>query len=217
MNDKLIWLSGVFLLAAATPGPTVLLALSNGSRWGLRAALPGMAGAVLSDAVLIAAVGLGAGALIAQSAFVFAVIKWAGVAYLAWLGLRLLFDMGKAAGSANHATQHPPAPWQVFSRSFGVAVTNPKGYLFFSALLPQFIVASDPLWPQMAAAAAACMAIDAAIMLAYAAIGARGQASMGRGAALVSARLCGAALCLIAILLTGAERPSGSMAVAVGR
>ena len=154
MSHQLIGLSAVFLLAAATPGPTVLLALSNGARWGLRAALPGMAGAALSDAVLIAAVALGAGALIAQSAFVFAVVKWVGVAYLAWLGWRLLVGRGEAAGLAHHAAVASPAPWQVFRRSFGVAVTNPKGYLFFSALLPQFIVASDPLWPQMAAAIA---------------------------------------------------------------
>ena len=205
------------MLAAATPGPTVLLALSNGSRWGLRAALPGMAGAVLSDAVLIAAVGLGAGALIAQSAFGFAVIKWAGVAYLAWLGLRLLFDMGKAAGSANHATQQPTGAVAGVQPQLRRGGDQPQG---LSLLLGPAAAVHRRVRPAVAADGGGRSGLHGDRRRDHAGLRghrARGQASMGRGAALVSARLCGAALCLIAILLTGAERPSGSMAVAVGR
>ncbi|MBS0430772.1 MAG: LysE family translocator, partial [Proteobacteria bacterium] len=55
----------VALAAIATPGPTMLLALSNGSRIGVRRALPGMAGAMLSDFVLVGAVSLGLGTLLA--------------------------------------------------------------------------------------------------------------------------------------------------------
>ena len=57
----------VALIAIATPGPTVLLALANGSRFGVRRALPGMLGAVASDFVLVGAVALGLGALLAAS------------------------------------------------------------------------------------------------------------------------------------------------------
>ena len=54
-------------MAIATPGPTVLLALANGSHYGVRRSLPGMLGAVLSDLVLVGAVALGLGALLAAS------------------------------------------------------------------------------------------------------------------------------------------------------
>jgi len=84
----------VALVAIATPGPTVLLALANGSRHGVRRSLPGMFGAVLSDFVLVGAVALGLGALLAASEFWFSVVKWVGAIYLAWLGLRLLRSQG---------------------------------------------------------------------------------------------------------------------------
>lgn len=84
----------VALVAIATPGPTVLLALTNGARYGVRRALPGMLGAVTSDFVLVGAVALGLGALLAASEFWFSVVKWLGAAYLAWLGWRLLRSQG---------------------------------------------------------------------------------------------------------------------------
>ena len=67
--------SMVALVTIATPGPTVLLALSNGSRHGVRRSLPGMLGAVASDVVLVTAVALGLGALLAASEFWFSVLK----------------------------------------------------------------------------------------------------------------------------------------------
>src|SRR6516225_4684368 len=76
----------VAFIGIATPGPTVLLALTNGSRFGVRRAAFGMAGAVISDFVLIGAVAIGLGALLAASEFWFAAVKWIGVCYLAFLG-----------------------------------------------------------------------------------------------------------------------------------
>ena len=72
-------------IGIATPGPTVLLALANGSRLGVRRASFGMMGAVLADFVLIGSVAVGLGALLAASEFWFVVLKWVGVGYLAFL------------------------------------------------------------------------------------------------------------------------------------
>ena len=94
MTRTLLVFSIVAFVGIATPGPTVLLALTNGSRFGVRASLPGMAGAVLSDFVLISAVAVGLGALLAASEFWFSVVKWIGVIYLAYLGIRLLRSKG---------------------------------------------------------------------------------------------------------------------------
>src|SRR5687768_12304484 len=77
-------------VAIATPGPTVLLALSNGARFGIRVALYGMLGAMLSDVILIGAVSVGLGAVLAASETAFQILKWIGVVYLVYLGMQLL-------------------------------------------------------------------------------------------------------------------------------
>ena len=77
-------------VAIATPGPTVLLALSNGARFGTRVAWFGMLGAMLSDLILIGAVSIGLGAVLAASETAFQILKWIGVVYLLYLGIQLL-------------------------------------------------------------------------------------------------------------------------------
>ncbi len=189
----------VAFIGIATPGPTVLLALTNGSRFGVRRAAFGMAGAMLSDVVLIAAVALGLGALLAASEFWFAIVKWLGVLYLAFLGIVLLRSRGSldeslrlaAAGGAGAARA-------LFLRSFLVAVTNPKGYLFFSAFLPQFIAPSAPQLPQYLMLAAVFVALDLVVMLAYAGFGAQSVRLLKRSGALWLDRLCGGALLTLA-------------------
>ncbi len=187
----------VALVAIATPGPTVLLALANGSRYGVRRSLPGMLGAVASDFVLVGAVALGLGALLAASEFWFSVVKWVGAAYLAWLGLRLLrsqggLDLSQASGAEGASARG------IFAKSFLVAVTNPKGYLFCSALLPQFIDANAPQWPQYAAIAVVFAGLDFAVMLAYAIVGAKAVQLLRRRAVLWLDRCCGGALLALA-------------------
>src|SRR5688500_19880590 len=93
-TTTLLLFSIVALVAIATPGPTVLLALANGSRYGVRRSLPGMFGAGVSDLVLVGAVALGLGALLAASEVWFSVLKWVAAAYLAWLCVRLLRSQG---------------------------------------------------------------------------------------------------------------------------
>lgn len=191
----LLAFSLVALIAIATPGPTVLLALANGSRFGLRRSIPGMFGAVASDFVLVGAVALGLGALLAASEFWFSVVKWIGAAYLAWLGLRLLRSQGgldlSGAPAANGRDGRPRA---VFAKSFLVAVTNPKGYLFCSALLPQFIDPVAPQGPQYVVIGLVFAGLDFAVMWGYAALGARAIGLLKRRAVLWLDRCCGAAL-----------------------
>jgi threonine/homoserine/homoserine lactone efflux protein len=198
MIDTLFVFALVAFIGIATPGPTVLLALTNGSRLGVRASLPGMAGAVLSDFVLISAVALGLGALLAASEFWFSVVKWVGVAYLGYLGIRLLRSTGDLQLSQNASSSEPTTSQAVFLRSFLVAVSNPKGYLFFSAFLPQFISASDPQVPQYALLALVFATIDCAVMFAYAAVGAKAIRIFKTGGALWLDRACGGALLALA-------------------
>jgi threonine/homoserine/homoserine lactone efflux protein len=198
MTDTLLLFSTVAFVGIATPGPTVLLALTNGSRFGIRASLPGMAGAILSDFVLISAVAVGLGALLAASEFWFTAVKWVGVAYLAFLGIGLLRSEGTISvpDAKNPASQ--ASARAIFLRSFLVAVTNPKGYLFFSAFLPQFIVSTDPQIPQYVALALAFTSIDFIVMLGYAFAGAHAIRLLRAKGALWLDRVCGGALLALA-------------------
>jgi threonine/homoserine/homoserine lactone efflux protein len=198
-SSTLLAFALVALIAIATPGPTVLLALANGSRFGLRRSVAGMLGAVASDFVLVGAVALGLGALLTASEFWFSVLKWVGAAYLAWLGWRLLrskggLDLAAASASTAHGEAWPRA---VFAKSFLVAVTNPKGYLFCTALLPQFIDPAAPQWPQYTAIGVVFAALDFAVMFAYAAVGAHAMRLLRRRAMLWMDRCCGGALLVL--------------------
>lgn len=209
----LLVFSLVALVAIATPGPTVLLALANGARYGVRRSLPGMLGAVTSDFVLVGAVALGLGALLAASEFWFSVVKWLGAAYLAWLGWRLLRSQGgldlAPTGGGPGAVGATVTPRSIFLRSFLVAVTNPKGYLFCAALLPQFINANAPQWPQYAAIAVVFASLDCLVMLAYALIGARAIRLLQRRAVRWLDRCCGGALLALAASLALYRRSVG--------
>ena len=193
----------VALAAIATPGPTVLLALSNGSRRGVRGALPGILGAVLSDFVLVGAVALGLGALLAASEFWFSMLKWVGAVYLAWLGVRMLRSKGGSfdaprADAGEPATGMNGDGRKVFLKSFLVAVTNPKGYLFCSALMPQFIDPAAAQGMQYAIIAVLFALLDASVMLVYAFVGARAMRLLTAAAGRWIDRTCGAMLLALA-------------------
>jgi threonine/homoserine/homoserine lactone efflux protein len=198
MNQTLLIFSIVAFVGIATPGPTVLLALTNGSRFGVRASLPGMAGAVLSDFVLISAVAIGLGSLLAASEFWFSAVKWVGVAYLGYLGIRLLRSKGTLTVPDDRNIANQVSAESIFLRSFLVAVTNPKGYLFFSAFLPQFIVPAEPQFSQYAALAVTFATIDFVVMFVYASAGAQAIRFLRARGVLWLDRICGGALLALA-------------------
>jgi threonine/homoserine/homoserine lactone efflux protein len=194
----------VAAVAISIPGPTVLLALSNGSRFGTRRAVFGMLGAVASDVVLVTAVALGLGAVLLASEVAFSIVKWIGVAYLVYLGIRLLLSKGRLA----HIDADDPRGSRraVFARAFLVAVTNPKGYLFVGALLPQFIVPSQPQVMQYVVIGLVFCAIDFTIMFAYALLGSQAMRMLKARGALWIDRVCGAVLLGLAGWLAFARR-----------
>jgi threonine/homoserine/homoserine lactone efflux protein len=153
-------------VAIATPGPTVLLALSNGARFGIRVALYGMLGAMLSDLILIGAVSVGLGAVLAASETAFQILKW--------IGMQLLQTKPKSqheifqvlSPTATHS-------YRLFLKCLLVALTNPKGYLFFSAILPQFVNPQTPQLPQYVLLALTFAMIDGLVMFGYASSGER--------------------------------------------
>lgn len=135
------------LLTAFSPGPAVLLAVSNAASHGARRALLGSVGNALGVFLVSATAMLGLGALLKTSAWLFAALKLAGAAYLIWLGIRqwrARDDLFARAAEPARAS----APRRLFLQGLLVAATNPKSILFFTALLPQFMRADAPLLPQ---------------------------------------------------------------------
>jgi threonine/homoserine/homoserine lactone efflux protein len=126
----------ITIVLLLTPGPIVTLVISTGATKGVRAALTTVAGTSIGNALLIAAIALGLHWVLVHALYLFE-LRWAGVAYLVWLGVR--------AWRTARAPQEVPTPGHVHLRQgLLVALSNPKTIAFFSAFLPQFV---DPTLP----------------------------------------------------------------------
>lgn len=128
----------VIAVLIAVPGPSVVFVVGRGVALGRRAALAtavGNNGGVLVQAVLVA---FGLGAVVSRSIVVFSVLKFAGALYLVHLGVQTWRHRGELA--VTDARRQPPSNlWLVARQGFVVGVSNPKGFLIFSAVLPQFV------------------------------------------------------------------------------
>ena len=187
------------LIGALIPGPTSLLAMANGTSRNGRLVAVGMAGAALSDILIIAAVGLGLGAMLMASQNLFLALKWLGVAYLAWLGIQLWRSQPRALDPAAMAGGSRGA--EVFWRSFSVALTNPKVLLFFTAFLPQFIDPSQPTLMQYALLALVSAVVDILVMGLYAAGGVQAAKVLTQTGMRRLNRCCGATMLSLAAFL----------------
>jgi len=174
MQTWLLFVVTVFFVSA-TPGPNMLLAMSHGIRFGLRGALPTMAGLLLALGLIMAGSAAGLGALLATSELLFSIVKYAGAGYLVWLGYQawrapVNEQMGADGDDAGVATV---SAWQRFRSGFLVAMSNPKAIVFFTALFPQFMDPAQPQGPQLLILAATFFVIETSWQCAYAAGGAR--------------------------------------------
>lgn len=134
-------------LAVLSPGPTVVLVAAQGASNGLRSALFCIAGIIVATAILFLLSATGLAALIMASQFLYQLIKWAGVAFLLYLGLMALFRKNGGITTLPGAPRSSPS--MLFAKGLFIEFANPKALLFFSAVLPQFIDTSAPLIPQM--------------------------------------------------------------------
>ena len=125
------------LVLAATPGPGVLYIVTRTLAQGRRAGLASVAGVALGNLGNAMAASLGLAALLAVSSLAFSVVKFAGAAYLVWLGVKALRDT--TTGSTAPAPVETPQHGRILRDGFVVALLNPKTALFFAAFLPQFM------------------------------------------------------------------------------
>lgn len=154
------------LILAITPGPAVVYILARTLSQGRASGLASVAGVALGNLGNAIGAALGLAALFAVSSAAFTVVKWAGAAYLIYMGVRML----RAAPARNDGSAPPVPPMKparIFRDGFVVALLNPKTALFFAAFLPQFMSATAPHLPQSLALGGLFCAVAACTDLGY--------------------------------------------------
>jgi threonine/homoserine/homoserine lactone efflux protein len=132
------------------PGPSVLFVIGRGVALGRRAALATVVGNAVGAYVLVLLIAAGLGPLLERSEQLLVAVKLGGAAYLLWLGFKAIRDRRKLTDSLG-APVEPRRTWVILREGFVVGVLNPKVMLFFTAALPQFVVADGaPVPVQMA-------------------------------------------------------------------
>src|SRR5215472_8514397 len=125
------------LIVIAVPGPSVLFVIGRALAHGRRTALASVAGNVAGVQMVAISVALGIGTLVQRSDQVFTIVKLGGAAYLVWLGVQAIRHR-RGLSSAMEVAAAPRGAWKAAAEGFTVGVVNPKAYILFAAVLPQF-------------------------------------------------------------------------------
>ena len=191
-----LWLLYVSLAAAVivSPGPSALLCVTHAVSHGARKTVATILGGITASMTLMTLSALGLGAVIAASDTLFHAIKWAGAAYLVYLGIATWRDRPQPASVAKDESAESEGvvtpdmsepsvtSWgKLYRKGFMVGIGNPKDLLFFSALFPQFMNPVEPIAGQLMILGASWMVLDGSIMFAYALCGSKLIARLGRG------------------------------------
>lgn len=157
-----------------TPGAGAINTMSNALTQGWRRSIWGIIGQQLALIVHVIIVAAGVGLLVSRSELLFNVIRYAGAAYLVYLGIRLIL----AKPAAVITGDEPPADvyeshWSMIRRGFWVNLLNPKAIVFFLAFIPQFIRLDEPQLPQYFTLIVTVMIVDVLVMWGFFAAAAR--------------------------------------------
>jgi len=160
---------GFVLIATATPGPTVLFIITNSTFYGWRkavfAALGNISGLLFLGIISIT----GLGTILSTSQLVFLMIKYAGAAYLIYMGLKMIFGKNGDIRMGNLNTVMPNTTnRRIFFKALGVALSNPKAIIFLTALFPQFINIDYNLIPQFSILISVLIAFSFTFLMTYA-------------------------------------------------
>ena len=172
--DLSLWLA--FFAAAwaisISPGPGAVAVMSASLNHGFARGYFATFGLILGLWTQLFVVAVGLGAVISTSATAFAVVKWAGVAYLVWLGVRQWRAAPVPFASAGAAAS-PTSLRRLVGAAWLLNAVNPKGTAFMLAVVPQFLTPGEPLLPQYLVIAATLTFTDLVVNAVYAALAAR--------------------------------------------
>ena len=159
------------IVLSLSPGPGVFSSISSGMHHGFRLGVWNGIGMQFANLFIAIGVSLGLGALLLASETLFTVIKWLGVAYLIYLGIVTWRSPPRVFEEDKSDTGTTVR--EVFLHGFFVNATNPKGIIFFAAILPQFVDVAHPQFPQYAIFAGTTFAVDVVVIAGYTALAAR--------------------------------------------
>jgi threonine/homoserine/homoserine lactone efflux protein len=150
-----------------SPGPAILFVVSRGLRFGGRRSVWANLGILSANAFyfLLSAVGLGAALLASHDLFL--VIRYAGAAYLIYLGIATIFGKGMALEAGSGGPAEDRGGVRLLARGFVLQAANPKALLFFTALLPQFLRPDFPVAPQIAMLGGSSVCAEFFVLLGY--------------------------------------------------
>jgi homoserine/homoserine lactone efflux protein len=187
-----VWLSfaAIALAVCVSPGPAVITVVSSALRGGWRASLAATAGVLIIDALFAGAAAAGLGALLLASPVLFGAVRWLGIAYLVYLGIRALASKGSALNASGGF-----AGERAFRLGLTTQLANPKVILFFGALLPQFVDPRRPVFVQFLILGITFIACDALVFTVYGALAHRARALLASPrAAGAASKVTGAAM-----------------------
>jgi homoserine/homoserine lactone efflux protein len=159
------------IVLSLSPGPGVFSSISSGLHHGFRLGLWNGVGMQVANLIMVIVVALGLGTILIASETLFTAVKWLGVIYLIYLGIVTWRAAPRTFEEDRDDNAHTAR--EVFMRGFWVNATNPKGIIFFAAILPQFIEVAKPQAAQYAILAATTFAVDVAVMGGYTALAAK--------------------------------------------
>lgn len=137
-GDQLLTFGLAALVLIVIPGPSVVFVIGRALAYGQRVALASVAGNTLGLLVVMTLVAVGLGAVVAESIVVFTVLKIVGAVFLVWLGVQAFRH--RSGLHVDEESVRAPIGWRTAMRQgFVVGISNPKGFMIFAALLPQFV------------------------------------------------------------------------------
>ncbi|MGJ7322715.1 homoserine/homoserine lactone efflux protein [Morganella morganii] len=153
------------VIVSLSPGAGAINSMTTSVNHGYRGAIAAIAGLQTGLMMLIILVGVGLGTLLSQSVLAFEILKWAGAAYLIWLGIRQWRAAGTIELSAQAATLSHK---KLYKNGVLVNISNPKSIVFLAALFPQFIMPHQPQLMQYLILGVTTVAADIIVMTGYA-------------------------------------------------
>jgi threonine/homoserine/homoserine lactone efflux protein len=149
VDTTLVAFVGISVLLSVTPGPDMAVVTKNALAHGRRGVILTTTGIALALAIWVSATAVGLSAVLRSSSDLLLILKLAGAAYLAYLGIRTLVESRRRPADLLSATP-PAAPAHViFRQGFLSALTNPKLGVFFVTFLPQFVNPGQALLPRL--------------------------------------------------------------------
>jgi len=156
-----------FFFVSITPGMCMTLAMTLGMTIGVKRSLWLMLGELTGVGLVALLSSIGVAALLLNYPTFFVLFKYAGGAYLAYLGVQMWLSRGKMAIKTEENTR-PASVFELISQGFVTAIANPKGWAFFVALLPPFLQADEPLGQQLFSLITVILALEFCCLLIYA-------------------------------------------------